>query len=248
MRKYLFLIPFLVIFYSDSAYPAKWSKLDSGLYYQKISIQRKKGSGPAKIHVFKIDPKKYDFRPLLPNPHKTASVKNLVENKKALIGVNANFFDPQSNPLGLIVSNRKIVNPFKKISWWGIFQIKGRRPSIIHSSQWYSSRQVSMAIQAGPRLVVNGKVPKLKSEISQKTAIGINRKGEVILLTTLYPFSVNELAKLMAKPESKGGLGCRYALNLDGGSSSQLYARVGSFRLNLSSYVDVPVGLGVFRK
>jgi uncharacterized protein YigE (DUF2233 family) len=82
-----------------------------------------------------------------------------------------------------------------------------------------------MAIQAGPRLVVNGKVPKLKSEISQKTAIGINRKGEVILLTTLYPFSVNELAKLMAKPESKGGLGCRYALNLDGGSSSQLYAR-----------------------
>lgn len=249
MKRFLSFLFSVFLFSASSVHAANWQELDTGIFYQKITIQRNPSvSRPAVVHVFKIDSKKYEFRPLLAAPNKKSPINRMAKKAGALIGVNANFFDPQGNSLGLVVSNKKTINPFKKISWWGIFQVKRSIPSIIHSSQWYKARSITTALQAGPRLVVNGRIPKLKTETSQKTAIGINKKREVILLTTLYPLEIKELAQLMAKPESKGGLGCVQALNFDGGSSSQMYARVGSFRLNLPSYVDVPVGLGVFRK
>ncbi|MBI4411773.1 MAG: phosphodiester glycosidase family protein [Deltaproteobacteria bacterium] len=226
-----------------------WMRLEPGLSYQKVEVGKKSAEGvPYLVHVFKINPKQHDFRPLLAAPEKYESIRRLADRTGAIIAVNANFFDPSGKPLGLVIKSGKEINPFKKISWWGVFYIEKGRPHIVHSSDWKSIKGITTAVQVGPRLVVGGKVPRLKPEKSQKTAVGINEKGEVVLLTTLFPIEVGELAKLMAKPESKGGLGCVAALNFDGGSSSQMYAHVGSFELRLPSYVGVPVGLGIFRK
>lgn len=223
---------------------ASWQKIDRGLYYQKIELQKKSGV-PYAIHTFQISPRYYQPKPIL--SEKPVSIRNLVEKSGAVLGVNANFFDPAGKPLGLIISDGKIVNPKKDISWWGVFSMEKGRPHIVHSSDW-KKNSADMAVQAGPRLVVAGRVPALKDESSQKTALGINRKGDIILVVTYYPLSIKELAKLMALPESKGGLDCVYALNLDGGSSTQLYAKTNQFELKVPSFVGVPVGLGFFKK
>ena len=249
MRRSFVLIFWFLFFYPLSGDASDWTRLEPGLSYRKIAVDKKhSGTVPYLIHVFKINPRQYDFRPLLAAPEKYESIRRLADSEGAVVAVNANFFDPTGKPLGLIIKSGKETNPFRKISWWGVFYLEKGKPRIVHSSDWKNTKGITTAIEAGPRLVVNGKVPRLKSEKSQKTAIGINEKGEVLLLTTLFPFDVGELARLLSRPESRGGLGCVAALNLDGGSSSQMYARVGAFELRLPSYIGVPVGLGVFRK
>ncbi len=245
---FIFLFFWTLPALGKSVESASWQKLETGLSYRKIEVPRRSSSVPYLIHAFKISLQRFDLRPIQTSTATYSNVKNMVSNSGALIAVNANFFDPTGKALGLVISNGKQLNPFKNISWWGVFYMEKNIPHIVHSTQWKDSKTVTSAFQAGPRLVVNGKVPRLKSETSQKTAIGITRSGEIILLTTLFPFDIRDLADLMAKQESKGGLGCVEALNFDGGSSSQMYARVGAFELRLPSFVGVPVGLGVFRK
>jgi len=240
----------LVFFTWNCAQASDWKILETGLEYKKIDgpSGQSSTSESYRIHAFRIDPRKFHLRPLISKPQKTSSIRQMSSKAGAVIGINANFFDPEGNPLGLVIDKGKILNRFKQISWWSIFYTNNTQPHLIHSSQYNPRTRMTTAIQAGPRLLINGSIPKLKKEVSPKTAIGFNRKGQIILAATRNDIDITEFARIMARSGKKGGLGCYHALNLDGGSSSQLYAKVGSFKLNLPSYVEVPVGLGVFRR
>ena len=54
-------------------------------------------------------------------------------------------------------------------------------------------------------------------------------------MTDHFTLTTTELAQIMKKPLSQNGFECVDALNLDGGSSSQLSVKVGGFHLNISS-------------
>ena len=88
-------------------------------------------------------------------------------------------------------------------------------------------QQVSDGIGAGPRLITDGRIgvdaagegfhdPKVLSDRGQRSAIGILRNGNVILVTVGGP-TCGELAQIMQQ------LGAVQAMNLDGGASSALY-------------------------
>jgi hypothetical protein len=88
-------------------------------------------------------------------------------------------------------------------------------------------QQVSDGIGAGPRLITDGRIgvdaagegfhdPKVLSDRGQRSAIGILRNGNVILVTVGGP-TCEELAQIMQQ------LGAVQAMNLDGGASSALY-------------------------
>ena len=53
-----------------------------------------------------------------------------------------------------------------------------------------------------------------------------------MLVTDKAPMSTTALATIMRNSEQKDGLACYYALNLDGGTSSQLYADIGDVKLD----------------
>ena len=83
-------------------------------------------------------------------------------------------------------------------------------------------------VAGGPRLVYNGrpcvtsKEENFRSDVARsranRTAAGINKKGELILLTA-EKATLNELARLMIE------LGAYDAMNLDGGGSSGMVAQ-----------------------
>lgn len=89
-------------------------------------------------------------------------------------------------------------------------------------------QQVVEAVGAGPLLVRDGQFvynpesegftsPKILSAASRRCAIGINRKGDALLVCTSGA-TVAQVARIMLK------LGAVQALNLDGGASSGLFA------------------------
>lgn len=242
---FVFLLCGTSFFASAQTPPEKpsWQEIHSGLEYKKISSALNEST--VLLHAFKIDLKKVSLKPLFFSKNITA--KKMTQKEKTLLSVNANFFDEKDKPLGLVMIDQKIKNEFKAISWWGVFCLKNNQAKIIHSAD-YKAGLCDDAIQAGPRLLVNGIIPKIKEEVSRRTAIAINKKQEIILVVSQQPISMKAFAELFQKPESEGGLECVHALNLDGGTSSQVFVQTEKFSLDVPGLFNVPVGLGVFRK
>lgn len=239
----MLIVASLLWFYSEgkSSPPTQWHPLAPGLDYMELDLN------PGTLHAFKIDLRQNRLE--LISPQQPLSVKEMAASSHALVTTNAGFFTPDGKPLGLRISEGKVLSPLKPISWWGIFYLQNNLPAIRSFNNFVLTDDIHFAVQAGPRLLVDKSIPHLKDGMDNRTAIGYNAKNQVILVVTENAqLSTPDLAKVLAKPEKQGGLGCLYALNLDGGSSSQVYAEVGNFTLDVPSYRAVADGLAVFAK
>lgn len=219
--------------------------MDSGIEYQKLSY--KSLSSWAHIHIFRLDLQKYTLSVIraLDLPKNFVDISNYVKFSKGLLAVNGGFFDHRYKSLGLRISNYQQLSPLKKISWWGILYIKDNIPYLSSYQDFYYKKNIDFAIQAGPRLLIDGKIPSLLPGVAERSALGITHdKKLIILITDSLPLSTSKLAEIMkASP-----LNCVQALNLDGGSSSQLYAQIGSFRLYVPAFAYVSDVIVVHKK
>lgn len=236
------LLPLLV-----SAKDWQWQDVGPGVEYAVIQLPGQFPGG--RVHAFRLDLSnvtlKLAFAKNLQQSYATAA--EYAKYYHAWLAINGGFFTPGFEPLGLRINQGKREHELKNISWWGVFYVKHHRPQIASMHGFRTDPKINFAIQGGPRLVVNGQVVRLKPGLAERTAIGITNKDQVILLVTDdMPMTLDELANFMAKPESHGGLGCRYALNLDGGSSTQLYANLPSLQLSVVGLKAVADAILVF--
>lgn len=230
-------IALLLLFFTHYVVASNgWRQLAPGIEYQDLE-----GSflTPwSHIHAFRINLKDNELSLVtakdLSREH--ASVNEYAQYSNALLAINGGFFDGNYKPLGLRVYNRRQKNPAKNISWWGIFYVKNQKAYLTNIRQYNPDRQIDFAIQSGPRLLINNRIPPLKPGRAERSALGITQDGHIIILVTdNMPISTTELAQLMkAAP-----LNCENALNLDGGSSSQLRAQVASFQLDVHGFSNV---------
>lgn len=231
-----------------------WRTLKPGLSYAKIFHNSGTQDAPrlTTLHAFRVDPKQFRIDVITANKNKKygESVSDMAKSSRALIGINGGFFTPEHKSIGLLIKSGKKINPMHYTSWWSVFGIRGDTPIILPQWQVKSTRGFKMALQAGPRLVVNGRVSKLKnSKKAARSAVGITQAGYVILVITEGAgIAMHGMAELMRRSRFINGLGCPNAMGLDGGRSSQLYSRVGQFNLSVDGFSRVPNGIGVFRK
>ncbi|MBA2709751.1 MAG: phosphodiester glycosidase family protein [Tatlockia sp.] len=226
----------LLLFTNYSNAKSEWRNLAPGIEYQDLD-----GSflTPwSHVHVFRINLKvnKLSLVTAKDMARPYASIEEYAAFSKALLAINGGFFDSNFKPLGLRIDNKRKQSPAKNISWWGIFYVKNQKAHLTNFAQFYSDRQIEFAIQSGPRLLINNRIPPLKAGRAERSALGITHDGRVIILVTdNMPLSTTELAQLMkAAP-----LNCYNALNLDGGSSSQLRAHLDSFQLDVHGFSNV---------
>ncbi len=239
-------IYFLILFLSSASYPADgWQNISPGIEYRDLE-----GSilNPwSHIHVFRIDLSKNQFKLISAKSigESNASVDQFVENSKGLIGINGGFFDKNFKPLGLRINQQRILNPLKRISWWGVFYVINDKAYISSFSHFNHNSAIDFAVQSGPRLIINDVIPSLKAGAAERTALGITADGKVIVLVTnTFAMTTNQLAKLMKSPP----LSCVNAINLDGGSSSQLYAHINSFKLSAHGFSNVGDAIVISKK
>ncbi len=219
----------------------QWQHLAPGLDYTALDLEA------GKLHAFKIDLKENHLALL--SPSQPSSVKEMGINAGALLTVNAGFFTPEGKPLGLRINNGEQLFPLKPISWWGVFYVSKTTPKLSSFNNFNLSNDIEFAIQAGPRLLVDKIIPHLKENVDNRTAIGYNQNNEVIIVVSEgAALTTVQLANILRRPEKNGGLGCVYALNLDGGSSTQIYTQVGDFVLDIPSFRAVADGIAVLSR
>jgi len=239
IRVYLLYFLFIVIWQllSANAFAAdNWQELTEGIEYQ--DLQGGILTPWSHVHTFRIDLSKNKLALVTAKnlSLKNASTDQFAEHSNALLSINGGFFDHEFNPLGLRINNRKQENPLKRISWWGIFYVKDDKPYITNVNHFDHDSDIEFAVQSGPRLLIKGKIPSLKVGSADRSALGITADGRVIILvSTNSAMSTKELADMMKAPP----LSCTDAINLDGGSSSQLFAHMNSFQLNVHGFSNV---------
>ncbi len=227
-----------------------WNLLSDGIVYAKFSFEAGEFSRTT-IHAFQVDPAKARLDVVTANggsPQGTTAF-DLAKKKKAALVVNGGFFTAEHRSIGLLIQSGKTVNPIHKTSWWSIFGINNGTPFIATPKGFRASPEMSMAVQAGPRLVVDGFVPKLKEGLAPRTAVGTTKDNKVILLVTEgAPITLKELAKRMKGSRYEAGLECPNAMALDGGGSTQAYAKIKKFELLVDGLSYITNGVAVFLK
>ncbi len=216
---------------------AGWRSIEAGFDYR--SVEKVGG------HFFRIDPKRYRIDLLLASDYTTSALtaERYQERSNALLVINGGFFDEMFRSLGLLQRQGRIINPLRDVSW-GIFLLGGKdgtEPAIIHKKEW-NPENVLMAIQAGPRLVIDGKIPSFKDiSPSRRSAVGITADGRVVIALAESLILLKEWAEILRED-------CVTALNLDGGGSSQLSVKMPGLSLKVVGLTNVPNAVAVFRK
>lgn len=190
------------------------------------------------LHGFKLDLRRYRLSLATAKEFgkQYASVDYLAEQSKALVAINGGFFAENYSPLGLRIRNSKQSSPIKSISWWGVFYTKGSRAEVSSMYGFRRTSNIDFAVQSGPRLLVNGRIPPLRAGRAERSAMCVSKRGEVIIFVTEHsPLSTTELAQVIRKAPYN----CLNALNLDGGSSSQLFASLPDFQLHVHGFASV---------
>lgn len=234
LKRYVML--YILLFMTTQAMANSWRMLAPGIEYRDLNANLLVPW--SHIHAFRIDLKKNKLDLVMANELSlhNASVDAFAHHSNALIAINGGFFDHNYHPLGLRISSQQQHSPIKRISWWGIFYVQNQKAHLSGLGQYPDQNHVDFAVQSGPRLLINHKIPSLKTGYAERSALGITHDGKVIILVTNnFPMTTTALAQLMKAPP----LGCENALNLDGGSSSQLNAHMGLFQINVHGFSNV---------
>ncbi len=196
---------------------------------------------PFSGHAFRIDLDVAELR-LVPagDPSSRRPVDQIAAPYPAIVAVNASFFDKEGRAMGLAVDDGRLIAPGKRQSW-GALVVDGKKAQIMLGADIQQPLAYRLIVQGIPRLVVGGKVARLKPQIAERTAVCA--EGSAIVLVVTTKAETLGFARFLADPLEKGGLGCSDALNLDGGPSTQLVVKLPAMTLSLPGGWGVPNAL-----
>ena len=144
---------------------------------------------------------------------------------KAIAGVNGGYFDPEDAPVGLLVSDGRVLAPLRKAKLLsGVLMASASRVDIVRASRFTMSTRIKSAMQCGPLLVEgSGPIAGLNdTRKARRTFAGVDGKGRATL-GVCSAVSLAQLGQILALPEAAGKIRITRALNLDGGSSSAFW-------------------------
>ncbi|MFA7345500.1 MAG: phosphodiester glycosidase family protein [Terrimicrobiaceae bacterium] len=141
-------------------------------------------------------------------------------------GVNGSYFQEDFRPVGLMVADGREIQPFAKAKLLaGVLAVRGTRLEIVRSSKFAASPDLRQAVQCGPMLVEEGHpTAGLNADRSaRRTIIATDNRGQwaMIYLTSV---TLADAARILRVPGLLENWRPATALNLDGGSSSGLWA------------------------
>ncbi|MEY4669659.1 MAG: hypothetical protein RL518_2358 [Pseudomonadota bacterium] len=237
--------------------PPTWEKLGSGLEQTNFKIN---GDSiiSSSIAIVRSDMQSHRIATIRASEFgwKHATVQALCKASGAVACVNANFFDEQGKPLGLVISRGIIHQKIHKGGGLltGILFVSPKLVGVAHRDG-FSTEGVVEAVQAGPRLVSKGAIVeglKESSRSSNLSGICIDEQQRVSIFRVtsgVFGGSLHQLQNVLTQPQ----IGCVEALNFDGGGSSSMYisgeiqGHAGAVREeNFPGTDEVPVAIGLF--
>ncbi len=215
----------------------RFTEVADGVEYARLH-HPKSAQDRVEGHAFRIDLERAGLRVLAAGgPTVRREVSTIARSLKDVVAINGSFFDEKNRAMGVVVDQGRTLSR-RRIKSWSALVVEQRRARIVQGSELVLDDPAHLVLQGQPRLVKGGRVAKLKPQVARRTAVCAEGRY-VTFVVASKPVDATALARFLARPEGRGGLACEDALNLDGGPSTQLFARLGDLS------VTVPGGDGV---
>lgn len=214
--------------------PPQWRTLGPGLLFSEVQVYRHQERVDT-LAVVKIDPALNAFRVF---HHKPQTLTAWQEETQALVIFNASYFTAQGQPVALILVDGQPLGPLNNPRVRGMFVAEPRgvspdlpRATILdlqaapvnpHTLPW------TQGVQSFPLLLdYKGRIRVRETQKkSHRTVIAADRKGNILVFHTAADFfTLYDLARFLKASDFE----VDSALNLDGGTESQLYIKTADF-------------------
>jgi uncharacterized protein YigE (DUF2233 family) len=185
------------------------------------------GEQVARVVSVSFDERKHTLRVIdSPSPGE-ASLASVMKDGGFVAGVNGGYFHQDLRPVGLVIADGKMLHPFERAKLLSGFVAVSKKGeiSIQRSGKFNTKTTYQQALQCGPMLIENA-APVLGLEskrLARRTAIATGPSGRRALIY-ISSVTLSDAARILALPGIFGDWKPETALNLDGGTSSGLWA------------------------
>ena len=148
-----------------------------------------------------------------------------IQGAAAVAGVNGGYFDPADAPVGLLISDGRVLSPLRKAKLLtGILIANANRVDIVRTSHFSLKEKPRTAVQCGPLLVEHGQAVAGLNDTrrARRTFAAVDGKNRAILGIS-SSLSLAQLGQVLRLTNLAGQFKSVRALNLDGGSSTAFW-------------------------
>ena len=187
------------------------------------------GSSTANLILIVFHPSAFGLRVVNNDGWRYPSVADAAASTDAVAGVNGGYFQADGTPVGLLISDGRTVHKLETAKLLsGVFFVRDGKPGLVRSSRFARMKNVTQAIQCGPFLLEDGKaVTGLNNARSAPRTFIFTASNSLWGFGICRSVTLAEMGQIMAVPDLLGRASVASALNLDGGSSTQFWARSG---------------------
>lgn len=196
----------------------------AGIEHRRIELADAETRERATLDLALFSTKSATLR-VIDNPTAENDLATLMPRENCLAGVNGGYFDPENKPVGLLISEGKLIAPLRKARLLsGVMLVTHGQLQLLRTAEYSSKRKPVEALQCGPFLVDRGQpVPGLNATRPARRTFILTGSAERAAIGLCSGVTLAQLAKILATPELAPGLKVQRALNLDGGSSSAFW-------------------------
>ena len=207
----------------DQLATAKWTEVAPGI--EQLNVPDPLAGSFA---AYRLAQDKVTARVLAPLKPSGSTAEEVMAASKALLVVNGGFFWIKPSgalaPTGLlVVDGVKLAGMKKCRACSAVLYTDVKGLHIGRPVELSGKRGILSALQTGPMLVEAGKAQDYKADGPAAARTAVCTTGQsIIVVASVQPMTLYDLAALMASAPGEGGFGCQEAINLDGGPSTQL--------------------------
>jgi exopolysaccharide biosynthesis protein len=215
-----------------SAAQAQWAQISSqsepspvkGLEHRYIVVEHSSSGERASLELAIFSTKSCRLRVLDQPAEPRLDLEEAMARGNFLAGVNGGYFDPQYDPIGLLIADGKIIAPLQRARLLsGVLSASGKKVQISRVGEFSLNQKPDAAVESGPMLVDVGKSVRglESSKIARRTfaAVASGDKAALGFCSDVTLADLSNILAVVAIPEFK----IQRALNLDGGSSSAFW-------------------------
>ncbi len=203
------------------------ASLQGGALLRSVTLQKNSAQEREAIVTAVLFSEKNDQLQVIDNPTRDKTLAQVMQEQHFLAGVNGGYFHPNGRPLGLVVSQGKIIHKEETAPRLlsGFVVVTKDKIKLLHVGESMPAGATEI-LQAGPFLINHqSSVSGLeKTRIARRTFVATDGHG-AWMLGVISPVTLAEAASILSTAASSffSAHPLDRALNLDGGSSSALW-------------------------
>ena len=194
-----------------------------GIAHRHVVLENATANGSAVLDLAIFSAKSCTLR-VIDNPT-GETLSDSMPGEKCAAGVNGGYFSPDFAPIGLLISDTRMIAPLQRARLiTGVLSASARGVQILRVREFSRREKITAAVQCGPFLVDHYELVRgLNDSTAARRTFAATVTNDRALLGICSEISLAELAAILTTTRLTDDLKIQRALNLDGGSSSAFW-------------------------